>query len=123
MKQLQKMKEETKTTDIGVCLDTAHAYAAGYDLSTEEGIEETVNEVEKTIGLDSIKIIHLNDSKAPLGSQKDQHAHLGEGEFERQGIKNFINHPAFRDLPMIRESPSTHWDRDLKLAKELREGE
>lgn len=120
MKQLQEMKEKTKAPEIGICFDTAHAFAAGYELRTEEGIQETLEEIEETIGLDSIKMIHLNDSKAALGSQKDQHAHLAQGKFGREGMKTFINHEAFRDTPMIRESPFQ--EKDIKIAKELREG-
>ncbi len=119
MKQLQEMKERTKAPNIGVCLDTAHAYAAGYDLSTEEGIQETIKEIEDTVTVESIPMVHLNDSKAPLGSKKDQHAHLTEGKFGRKGIKTFINHEAFRDIPMIRESPFKK--KDIKVAKKLRE--
>jgi len=118
MKQLELMKNSLEV-DIGICLDTAHAYGAGYDLATEEGINETLDEIDDTIRRKSIKIIHLNDSKAPLGSQKDQHAHLGEGEFGVEGIKRFINHEAFKDIPMIRESPVSK--KDIELAKKLRE--
>jgi len=118
MKQLELMKNSLEV-DIGICLDTAHAYGAGYDLATEEGINETLDEIDNTIRRKSIKIIHLNDSKAPLGSQKDQHAHLGEGEFGVEGIKRFINHEAFKDIPMIRESPVSK--KDIELAKKLRE--
>ncbi|MFW5902346.1 MAG: deoxyribonuclease IV [archaeon] len=118
MEQLERMIERIDT-DIGVCLDTAHAYGAGYDLATEEGMNETLDEIDDTIGRKSIRIIHLNDSKAPLGSQKDQHAHLGEGEFGLEGIKRFINHEFFRDIPMIRESPISK--KDIELAKKLRE--
>lgn len=119
MKQLQKMKEETKSPDIGICLDSAHAFAAGYELRTEKGIQETLKEIEDTITLESIKMIHLNDSKAPLGSKKDQHAHLADGEFGEEGMKIFINHDAFRDTPMIRESPFQ--EKDIEIAKKLRE--
>lgn len=118
MKQLQRMKNQTKSPDIGVCFDTAHAYAAGYEISTDEGIQETIKEIEDTISLESIKMIHLNDSKAPLGSKKDQHAHLTEGKFGEEGIKTFINHKAFRNTPMIRESPFKK--KDIQTAKRLR---
>ncbi len=119
VEQLKKMIEEPDTdAEIGVCLDTAHAYGAGYDLATEEGIKEFLDEVDDTIGKKSIKMIHLNDSKAELGSEKDQHYHLTEGEFGRKGIKNFVSHEAFRDIPMIRE---THYEpEDVDLVKKLR---
>jgi len=120
MEQLKRMMEEPDTdAEIGVCLDTAHAYGAGYDLATKKGINQFLEEVEDTIGKESIKMIHLNDSKAELGSEKDQHYYLGEGEFGRKGIKNFVSHEAFRNMPMIRE---THQKpEDVELVKELRE--
>lgn len=120
LEQLQEMKEETKSPDIGVCFDTAHAFAAGYEFRTEEGINKTVGEIEDTVSLESIKMIHLNDSKAPLGSNKDQHAHGTNGEMGKEGIGGVINHEAFRDIPMIRETNLP--EKDIKIAKELREG-
>ncbi|NIQ07633.1 MAG: deoxyribonuclease IV [Candidatus Korarchaeota archaeon] len=118
MEQLQRMMEGAASEKVKVCFDTAHAFGAGYAVHTKEGIEKVVKEIEATICLDALKIVHLNDSKAELGSRKDEHHHLGKGKMGRTGIKNFINHKAFRDLPMIRESPvSPH---DIKVAKELR---
>lgn len=118
MEQLEEMIKGTKTPDIGVCLDTAHAFGAGYDFRTEKGINETVEKIEKAFGIEKIKMIHLNDSKAPLGSKKDQHAHGTNGEMGKKGIGNIVNHKAFRDIPMIRETnvPKV----DIAIAKEVR---
>jgi deoxyribonuclease-4 len=91
--------------DVGVCLDTCHLYAAGYDFTTEEGIEEMIDELDATVGIENVHYLHLNDSKHPLGSEKDEHEHLGEGEIGDEGFRRFINHDALRDLPMVLETP------------------
>lgn len=119
MEQLERMKEETDSPGIGICFDTCHAFAAGYEFRTDEGIEETIEEIENTIRLNSIKMIHLNDSKAPLGSRKDQHAHGTNGEMGKKGIGKIINHEGFRDIPMVRETKLP--EKDIEIAKELRE--
>lgn len=88
---------------VGVCIDTCHAHAAGYDLANKT--DELVQEIENTFGLDKLKVIHLNDSKDPMGSEKDNHEHIGEGNIGEEGFKAFINHPKLKNLPMILETP------------------
>ena len=90
---------------IGVCLDTCHAFAAGYELRTQEGLVETLESLDRTIGLPQLKLIHLNDSKYPLAARRDRHAHIGRGEIGEQGFSLIVNHPALRDLPFILETP------------------
>ncbi len=90
---------------VGVCLDTCHAFAAGYDLRTEEAVDETVREFDRTIGLDRLEMIHLNDSRFPCGSRRDRHAHIGHGEIGRSGIGAVVRHPRLRDLPFVLETP------------------
>ena len=90
---------------IGVCLDTCHAFAAGYELRTPAGLKETLDELDREIGLDRLELIHLNDSKFPLGSRRDRHAHIGDGEIGVAGMSQVINHPVLRDLPFILETP------------------
>jgi len=90
---------------IGVCLDTCHAVAAGYELRTTSGLQDTLDEFNREIGLDRLELIHLNDSKFPLGSKRDRHAHIGDGEIGNAGISQVINHPSLRDLPFILETP------------------
>ena len=92
--------------DLGVCLDTAHAFAAGYDLSTTAGVDETVDEFDDVIGLDNLHCIHLNDSKHACGTNKDEHAHIGEGEIGVEGMRRIVNHPNLRDLPFVLETPT-----------------
>ena len=92
--------------DLGVCLDTAHLFAAGYDLSTPDAVEETVAAFDEKVGLDTLECIHLNDSKHACGTNKDEHAHLGEGEIGEAGIAAVVNHDALRELPFVLETPT-----------------
>jgi deoxyribonuclease-4 len=91
--------------DLGVCLDSCHLYAAGYDFTSEERVDEMVAELDEAVGLGEVGYLHLNDSKHPLGSEKDEHEHVGEGEIGEAGFRNLIDHDAFRDVPMVLETP------------------
>jgi len=90
---------------LDVCLDTAHAFAAGYDLSTPEAVEETLAAFDDVVGLDRLKCVHLNDSKHECGTNKDEHAHIGEGLIGDAGMDAFVNHPAIEDVPLVLETP------------------
>ena len=90
---------------IGICLDTAHAFAAGYDLSTKPGLETMLDEFQYYLGLEKLQLLHLNDSKAPLGSHADRHWHIGEGFIGRPGFRRIVNHPVLQPLPGIMETP------------------
>lgn len=92
--------------DLEVCLDTAHAFAAGYDLSSEDTVRETVDAFDDEIGLDRLACIHLNDSKHERGTNKDEHAHLGEGEIGEEGVRAIVSHEALHDLPFVLETPT-----------------
>ena len=92
--------------DLGVCLDTAHAFAAGYDLSTPEAVEETVAEFDDVVGLENLACVHLNDSKHECGTNKDEHAHVGEGLIGEDGMGAFVNHEAIREVPLVLETPT-----------------
>jgi deoxyribonuclease-4 len=108
---------------VGLCLDTAHAYLAGYDIATQEGLEAMLKEIDILVGLDLIRLIHLNDAKDKLGSRHDRHEHIGKGKIGLEGIKRIINHPKLRDLPFILETPkkSEKDDRiNLNTVKKLR---
>lgn len=91
--------------DIGICVDSCHLHAAGYDFRTDSDLESVINELEEVIGIEHVKYLHLNDSKHPLGSEKDEHEHIVEGEIGDEGFRNLINHPDLRDLPMVLETP------------------
>ncbi len=104
----------------GVCLDTAHSYEAGYDLSNKDGIEKTLETFEQAIGLKRLHLLHLNDSKTPLGSRKDRHWHIGEGYIGLEGFSCLINHPLIRHLPGIMETPRRDTVEDLKNMEVIR---
>lgn len=102
---------------LGLCLDTAHAFLAGYDLATREGLEATLNQIDKLVGLSRIKLVHLNDAKGALGSHHDRHDHIGKGSIGLEGMKNIINHPRLKDVPFILETPKqTSQDDAVNLA-------
>ncbi|MBU1671049.1 MAG: deoxyribonuclease IV [Actinobacteria bacterium] len=106
---------------LGFCMDTCHVFAAGYDIRTPEGIEGVLEEMERFIGLDRLRAIHMNDSKGELGSHLDRHAHIGEGEIGLAAFSYIVNHPALRDLPAIVELPheSPEDPDDLALLRSL----
>jgi len=78
---------------MGVCLDTAHTFEAGYDITTEEGLGRTLDLVERTVGLDRVYVLHVNDSKTPLGSRVDRHEHIGRGKIGLEAFRRILNHP------------------------------
>jgi deoxyribonuclease-4 len=89
---------------IGICFDTCHAFASGYELRTPEGFDETIAELER------LWLVHLNDSVHPFDSHKDRHAHIGRGEIGLDGFRLVVNHPALRALPFILETPKGELD-------------
>lgn len=108
---------------VGLCFDTAHAYLAGYDISTKIGLESTLAEIDKLVGINLIKLIHLNDAKGALGSRHDRHDHIGKGGIGKEGIKRIINHPELRNLAFILETPKDSEDADknnLDMVRSLR---
>ncbi len=92
---------------LGVCLDTCHLLASGYDLCTEEGYEDTFRQFERLVGLDRLKVFHVNDSKKPCMSRVDRHAHIGQGCIGLEPFRRLLNDPRFADLPMILETEKT----------------
>ncbi len=90
---------------VGVCLDTCHAFAAGYDVATEEGYEATITELDRLVGLDRLACLHLNDSKHPLGSRKDRHENLGEGEIGSECFVRIVNDARLVQVPKVLETP------------------
>lgn len=90
---------------IGMCFDTCHAFAAGYDLRTPELVGQVADQIQDTIGLTSLHVIHLNDAKGDLGSGLDRHEHIGMGTLGVPGIRSVLMHPGFRNIPCICETP------------------
>jgi deoxyribonuclease-4 len=104
--QLGKIIELIKRKDkIGVCVDTCHIFAAGYNISVESGYIKTFEEFDKIIGLDRIKLFHLNDSKRELASRVDRHEHIGKGKLTLDAFKFLLSDKRFQNLPMILETP------------------
>lgn len=90
---------------VGVCLDTCHLLAAGYDLCSEEGYRETFRQFGRTVGFSRLKAFHLNDSKKPCGSRVDRHEHIGKGCLGVEPFRRLVNDPRFARLPMLLETP------------------
>lgn len=105
---------------VGVCIDTCHAYAAGYDLSTKEGYHKMVEEFEEIVGFEYLKGMHLNDSKRELGSRVDRHESIGKGKIGLKGFELVMKDEHFDEIPMILETPNTeNWPQEIKMLKEM----
>ena len=87
--------------NAGACLDTAHLFAAGYDIASEKGLEQTIEHIDKTIGLDNVPVFHANDSKIPLGGKVDRHAHIGEGKIGAAAFARILKHPRLSAMPPV----------------------
>lgn len=90
---------------LGVCLDSCHLLASGYDVRTAAGLAAVLDELERELGLDRLGSLHLNDSQFPLGSNRDRHANLGDGELGEEGCAAFVREPRFQGLPCVLETP------------------
>ncbi len=90
---------------VGVCLDTCHAFATGYDLRTSDAYEAVMRQLESDLGLDWVKVWHLNDSKGGLGSHLDRHTHIGQGEIGSEGFRALLNDPRWEGIAMLLETP------------------
>ena len=91
--EIKAILDETRDLPMGVCLDTAHMFEAGYEITTEEGLQRTLEAVDRTMGLDRVYVLHLNDSKTPLGSRVDRHEHIGRGKIGLAAFGRILNHP------------------------------
>ncbi|MDX2031899.1 MAG: deoxyribonuclease IV [Blastocatellia bacterium] len=103
--QVGEILERCPDLPMGMCLDTAHSFAAGYDWRDETATEAAMTSLGQTVGFDRIKAVHFNDSKAAFNSRVDRHWHIGEGEIGAPGLARVLNHPELRDLPFILETP------------------
>jgi deoxyribonuclease-4 len=108
LEELHVMREYARTmTDlpVGFCLDTCHLLAAGFDIANEQGLNETMAEADRLLGLDNVRVIHANDSKGALGSHIDRHQHIGEGYIGIDGFRRILTHPKLRQKAFILETP------------------
>lgn len=120
--QIAYLIEKTKDKDrIGVCFDTCHIFAAGYDIRTKEAYEKTIREFDKIIGIPNLKAIHLNDSKNDIGTRKDRHEHIGKGYIGLSAFEFIVNDERFANIPMILETPGgeKYYRENLEILRSL----
>ncbi len=103
--ELGRIAKESGSDRVKICLDTQHTFAAGYDVKTRKGLDATMAEFDKEIGLDRLAAVHANDSKIELGGGRDRHENIGEGFIGRDGFENLLSHAAFADVPFLLEVP------------------
>ncbi|MGC8902939.1 MAG: deoxyribonuclease IV [Fervidobacterium sp.] len=116
--QMRKILEICKYPDrVGLTFDTCHGYDAGYDITTQDGIQKLIDEINQEVGINKLKFIHLNDTKNSLGSNKDRHENIGKGTLGIEGLKMFLSHPAFSLLPLILETPGDNPEHAEDIAK------
>jgi len=116
---LQRVRQPER---LGVCLDTCHLYAAGYDIATPRGYDETIAALDHAVGIGQVKAFHLNDAKKGLGSRADRHASVGQGTIGIETFRRIVNDPRFRGLPMVVETPGplAVWKKEVALLRRLR---
>ena len=102
---ISELERAGTAASVGVCLDTCHLLAAGYDLGSDTGYADTMRQFETTVGLDRLKALHLNDSKTPRGSRIDRHTHIGSGHVGLGAFRRLLTDPRLADLPMVLETP------------------
>lgn len=105
---------------IGICYDTCHGFAAGYDIRNDEGVDALAAEIDSTVGLDRLKAIHLNDSLRGYNSRVDRHWHIGGGRIGSRGFSAMLHHPAFEHVPKIMETPKESEEDDPRNMKTVR---
>jgi len=103
--ELRLILDRLDSKKFGVCVDTCHLFASGYDLRRKADVDKTLEKFDNTVGLNELKFVHLNDSKGVLGSHLDRHDHIGLGMIGAVGLGAFLNHRAIRGLPVIMETP------------------
>ena len=106
LRAIRDYAAELSDMPVGYCLDTCHLLAAGSDVSSDTGLRETVRQAERVLGIDDVKLLHANDSKAPLGSHVDRHANIGEGHIGKAGFRRILADAKLRSKPFILETPA-----------------
>jgi len=103
--ELKAILDACPELPVGVCVDTAHLFAAGWDIRTVEGVEAALRDIDRTVGLERVGVVHVNDSKTPLGSRVDRHEHIGKGKIGLEGFRRIVNHPLLASCAFILETP------------------
>jgi len=119
LKMIRDLAMRETDLPIAYCLDTCHLFAAGFDISSAKGLANTIAEVESALGLDSVRVIHTNDSKGHLGSRLDRHENIGQGKIGESGFRRILRHPKLRDKSFILETPVDEEGDDLKNVQAL----
>ena len=99
MEEVGEILSGLRGLPVGTCLDTAHLFAAGYDIRSEGGLASTLGQIESTIGLENVPVLHANDSKIPLGGHVDRHEHIGKGKIGAEAFARILKHPRLRSVP------------------------
>ena len=110
----------SNTDKIGICYDTCHGFAAGYDIRTKQSVDAIAEKIDSTVGVSRLKGMHLNDCLRDFDSHVDRHWHIGEGKIGEDGFKAILNHKAFRDVPKIMETPKETEEDDPRNMKKVR---
>ncbi len=103
--ELRAVLDAASDLPLGVCIDTAHTFAAGWDIRTADGLEKTLQAIDRTVGLDRVRVVHVNDSKTHLGSRVDRHEHIGKGKIGLEAFGRIVNHPFLAGRAFILETP------------------
>jgi deoxyribonuclease-4 len=118
--EIRDILKLVKRRDVGVCFDTAHAFASGYDLRDVAAVKSTLDAFDKEIGLERLMMSHCNDSKVELGAKKDRHDHLGEGHIGLEGFRALLAEPRLKHFPWIVETPVERQAEDIGKLKKIR---
>lgn len=117
---LRDIMKDCRELNLGVCLDTAHAFTAGYDIREEDGLEALLQKIQKTVGTRNVRAIHFNDSRAAYNSRVDRHWHIGEGHIGLEALRRVAQHPKLRHAAFILETPYDDPRTDIKNLELLR---
>jgi len=117
---LRSIMDRCLQIPLGICIDTAHSFTAGYDIRESDGLEATIDIIRSTVGLRKVRAVHFNDSRAPYNSRVDRHWHIGEGHIGREALRRFAQHPTLAHAAFILETPYDDPRADLKNLKILR---
>jgi len=118
--ELAEILEKAGYPDLGVCLDTAHLFASGYDIRTKEAVKNTLKRFSSIVGLGKLKLLHGNDSKAGFGERKDRHEHIGRGKIGLEGFATILNNPHLKGIDLIIETPLERVEDDITNLKKLK---
>jgi len=112
--------ERHPAQEVGLCLDTCHAFVAGYDFTEVGQVDRLIGDLGGTVGLERVQVLHLNDARAEAGSRRDRHEHIGRGKIGEDGLKSFLTHRGLDGLPFILETPWVSEERDRENLQKAR---